>query len=77
MLSQKLKLKGNDNVKLFTNPHTGEEEMYVSENLIPQKVLSMALRVIGNRGDYLFCKAGSWNYFFRDDRDELRRFLEE
>lgn len=77
MLSNRLKLIGNEDVKLFTNPNTGEEEMYVSENLIPQKVLSMALRVIGNRGDYIYCKAGSWNYFFRDNRDELRRFLEE
>ena len=75
MLSKKLKLIGNDDVKLFTNPNTGEEEMYVSQNLVPQKVLSMALRVIGNRGNYIYCKAGSWNYFFRDNRDELRRRL--
>lgn len=77
MLSEKLKLKGNDNVKLFTNPHTGEEEMYVSEDLVPQQVRSMALRVIGDRGNYFFCKAGSWNYFFYEDRDALRATLGE
>ena len=71
----KLRLIGNDNVKLHTNPDTGEEEMYVSEDIVPQKVFSMALRVIGSRNGYMFCKAGSWNYFFPDNRGGLRRVL--
>lgn len=75
----KLRLIGNDNVKLHTNPDTGEEEMYVFEDLVPQKVVSMALRVIGRRDGYYFCKAGSWNYFFFDSpiklSSELRREL--
>ena len=77
MLSERLKIKGNDNVKLFTNPHTGEEEMYVAEEILPQQVRSMALRVIGDRDNYFFCKAGSWNYFFYENRDALRATLGE
>ena len=34
--------------------------MYVSEDMVPQNVFSMALRVIGSRNGYMFCKAGSW-----------------
>jgi hypothetical protein len=71
MKVEKPRLIENDNVKLHTNPNTGKEEMYVSEDMVPQNVFSMALRVIGSRNGYMFCKAGSWNYFFPDDRGGL------
>lgn len=59
-----MKLTGNENVKLFTNPATNKVEMYVSETLIPEQIRNMAARIIGQRGDILFCKAADWNYFF-------------
>ena len=41
MKVSKLKLIGNDNVRVYRNPETGEEEMYVSEDLVPQSVANM------------------------------------
>lgn len=75
MLSEKLKIIGNENVRLFRDPATGVEEMYVLEDLVPQQVLSMCIRVIGNCDEYIYCQTANWNYFFRDTRDELRGYL--
>ena len=77
MKVSKLKLIGNDNVRVYRNPETGEEEMYVSEDLVPQSVANMCLRVIGDCENYTYRKAGPWNIFFamKKEQDELRQLL--
>lgn len=69
--------KGNQNVRVYRNPETGEEEMYVSEDLVPNAVKAMALRPIGSCQDYTYFKSGPWNYFFamEKEQDEVRRLL--
>lgn len=72
-----IKSNGNRNVRVYRNPETGEEEMYVSEDLAPQSVAKMCLRVIGDCKDYTYRKAGPWNIFFalKKEQDELRQLL--
>ena len=73
----RIKSNGNQNVRVYRNPETGEEEMYVSEDLVPQSVANMCLRVIGDCKDYTYRKAGPWNIFFalKKEQDELRQLL--
>ena len=59
-----LKRIGNESVRLYTNPETGMEEMYVSVDLVPEGVKNWTLRVIGEDKTYRYCRAGSWNYFY-------------
>ena len=72
-----IKSNGNRNVRVYRNPETGEEEMYVSEDLAPQSVAKMCLRVIGDCENYTYRKAGPWNIFFamKKEQDELRQLL--
>lgn len=68
---------GNQNVRVYRNPNTGEEEMYVSEDLVPNAVKVMAIRVIGSCQDYTYFKSGPWNYFLamKEEQAEIRRLL--
>ena len=68
---------GNQNVRVYRNPKTGEEEMYVSEDLLPQDVRMKRMRVVGSCQAWTYLKAGSWNYFFamEKEQDEVRRLL--
>ena len=51
-----LKRIGNESVRLYTNPETGMEEMYVSVDLVPEGVKNWTLRVIGEDKTYRYCR---------------------
>ena len=71
-----LKKIGNESVRLYTNPETGREEMYVSVDLVPEGVKNWALRVIGEDKTYRYCRAGSWIYFYPlSGKKALKRLL--
>ena len=68
---------GNQNVRVYRNPETGKEEMYVSMDLLPENVKNMAWRVVGSCQAWTYLKSGSWNYFFsmKEEQDKVRRLL--
>jgi hypothetical protein len=72
-----IKSNGNQNVRVYQNPETGEEEMYVSMDLVPESVQTMCMRVVGSCQAWTYLKAGSYNFFFamKKEQDELRQLL--
>lgn len=68
---------GNRNVRVYRNPETGEEEMYVSEDLLPAEVQTYCWRVVGSCQAWTYLKAGSYNFFYamEKEQDEVRRLL--
>ena len=69
--------KGNQNVRVYRNPETGEEEMYVSEDLLPVDAQTMCWRVVGSCQAWTYLKAGQYNFFYamEKEQDEVRRLL--
>jgi len=72
-----IKSNGNQNVRVYQNPNTGEEEMYVSMDLVPESVQTMCMRVVGSCQAWTYLKAGSYNFFYamEKEQDEVRRLL--
>ena len=69
--------KGNQNVRVYRNPETGEEEMYVSEDLLPAEAQTYCWRVVGSCQAWTYLKAGSYNFFYamKEEQDKVRRLL--